>query len=187
MTVSGVTVVTGAATGNSLVTPLSSIAARSIRFRMKRRRTFMFCALYGDDLFRTVSSFDSCVKNLQRGQQAFRANDRDCHDLCSLHYRSNVLKKCTARASPGRGSSLTLGEYISVTTYSDKSHFGRRTYRITDENIAVVHRDAVRGEAEVTVRFADLDPNSRSTLFAVQCSLRALDRFRFISDLFGDC
>ena len=58
-----------------------------------------------------------------------------------------------------------------VATYSDKSHFGRRSYRLFTDRLEVLHNDTLRSEGETTLRLMDLDPNyervaTRSTFFA---------------------
>lgn len=43
--------------------------------------------------------------------------------------------------------------------YSDKSHFGRRSYRLFTDRLEVRHDDTLRHEGETTLRLLDLDPN----------------------------
>jgi len=47
----------------------------------------------------------------------------------------------------------------AIATYSDKSHYGTRRYRLFADHIVVSHRDAIAGESEMTLRLKDLDPD----------------------------
>lgn len=46
----------------------------------------------------------------------------------------------------------------SLATYSDKSHFGRRSYRLFSDRVQVTHNDTLQSEGETTLRLLDLDP-----------------------------
>lgn len=45
-----------------------------------------------------------------------------------------------------------------IATYVDKSHFGRRAYRLFSDRLQVTHNDTLRNEGEATLRLAELDP-----------------------------
>jgi hypothetical protein len=58
-----------------------------------------------------------------------------------------------------------------LATYSDKSHFGRRSYRLFTDRLQVTHNDTLHSESETTLRLLELDPNyvriaARSAFFS---------------------
>lgn len=57
-----------------------------------------------------------------------------------------------------------------LATYSDKSHVGRRSYRLFTDRLEVMHNDTIRAEGETTLRLANFDSGydrvaARSTFF----------------------
>jgi hypothetical protein len=46
-----------------------------------------------------------------------------------------------------------------LATYSDKSHFGRRSYRLFSDRVEVRHNDTLQSEGETTLRLLDLNPD----------------------------
>src|SRR5579883_3093796 len=46
----------------------------------------------------------------------------------------------------------------TLATYSDKSHFGVRSYTLYPDRVAVRHRDTIKGEAEGIILLKDLEP-----------------------------